>query len=395
MPVLDPFTGSGTVQVEALARGMPSVGIDIDPLACFVTKAKTTLVDPGDLDEGLEQIESVLGPYCRDERTVAGLAANDLSEAAFEAGSQGLWYPAIPNLEHWFRRYVVIDVARLLWAIGEARLGEERTRFFRACVASIIRYVSNADPYPVSALEVSSVQAARNATREIDVFATFAARARRHIEGMAALVKRCGGVARGAATDIVCGDTLSARKELSAAELPVDYPLVVTSPPYCTAVNYSRRHKLEMYWLGFVRDRDDHVDLTHSYLGRRWVRVGDWDDCGELGLSELDRALVAIGERKRARSRALRHYFWSMRRALAEIGTLMDSGGVLICATGDSVSCGIPVETTRFLVELASEQFALANHFSYTLRNRYMQYPLRNGPGIRREHVLVFQRRPA
>lgn len=40
--VLDPFSGGGTTLVEALASGRQSVGVDINPLATFVTKAKTT-----------------------------------------------------------------------------------------------------------------------------------------------------------------------------------------------------------------------------------------------------------------------------------------------------------------------------------------------------------------
>jgi hypothetical protein len=148
-----------------------------------------------------------------------------------------------------------------------------------------------------------------------------------------------------------------------------------------------------MYWLGLVADREEHIGLAHAYLGRRWVRVADWRDCGEFGVRGLDDTLEAIACRKRARARALRHYFWSMSRAFAEIGEVMEPGGILVCATGDSVSCSVPVETTRYLGELASDRFAMRNHFSYVLRNRYMQYPLRNGIGIRREHILVLERR--
>ncbi len=392
-PVLDPFTGSGTVQVEALARGMPSVGIDIDPLACLVARAKTTRLPSDELVEGLGLIEAMLSPFRREEQELEGLAATDISAAQFEDDVGGLSYPAIPNLFHWFRRYVVVDLARILWAVDRARFGPNTSRFFRACVASIIRRVSNADPYPVSALEVSRVQLARNADRQICVFDSFVSRARRQIEGMRALHDQCAKVDSCAPAEVVCGDALRARDVLMGVDLPIEYPLVVTSPPYCTAVNYSRRHKLEMYWLGLVRDQDQHIDLAHSYLGRRWVRRRDWEACGDFGVPELDRTLSEVAERKRPRARALRHYFWSMSRAFGGISRVMPKAGVLSCATGDSVSCGLPIMTTRFLTELASEHFQLRNHFSYVLRNRYMQYPLRNGKGIRHEHILVFERR--
>ena len=41
--MLDNFSGSGTSLVEAARRGIPSVGIDINPLACLAGEVKTTL----------------------------------------------------------------------------------------------------------------------------------------------------------------------------------------------------------------------------------------------------------------------------------------------------------------------------------------------------------------
>lgn len=46
--VLDPFMGGGTTVVESLACGRYSVGIDINPLATFITSAKTTPLSPAD-----------------------------------------------------------------------------------------------------------------------------------------------------------------------------------------------------------------------------------------------------------------------------------------------------------------------------------------------------------
>src|SRR2546430_2414146 len=48
--VADPFCGSGTVLVESMLAGMDVVGMGINPLACLITKAKTTLVSESDLD---------------------------------------------------------------------------------------------------------------------------------------------------------------------------------------------------------------------------------------------------------------------------------------------------------------------------------------------------------
>jgi len=391
--VLDPFTGSGTVQVEALVRGMPSVGIDIDPLACFVTQVKTTPLPPEELETALGRIEAILSPFRRSGTELESLVGADISDEQFGIESQDLAFPAIPNMFHWFRRYVVVDLARLLWAVQRAELGERQARFFRACVAAIIRRVSNADPDPVSGLEVTRIQAERNARREFRVFDEFANKARKEIQGMCFLWQACGDRSSASAAKVIQGDVLRARELLAGEGIGRRFPLVVTSPPYCQAVNYSRRHKLEMYWLGFVHDREEHLKLAHSYVGRRRVRISDWDESVQFGIEGLDQTLDRIGERSHVKARALRHYFWSMSSALAELGEVIERGGLLICAIGDSVCCGTPVTTTQFVIELAAPHFSLRNRFSYAVRNHYMQYPLRNGRGIREEHVLVLKRR--
>lgn len=47
--ILDPFVGGGTTLVEALALGRHAVGVDINPLAVFLTRVKTTQLSGHDL----------------------------------------------------------------------------------------------------------------------------------------------------------------------------------------------------------------------------------------------------------------------------------------------------------------------------------------------------------
>ncbi|MGE0621473.1 MAG: DNA methyltransferase [Pseudomonadales bacterium] len=41
--VVDPFAGSGTTLVSALLRGSPAIGIDLDPFACLLSRAKLAI----------------------------------------------------------------------------------------------------------------------------------------------------------------------------------------------------------------------------------------------------------------------------------------------------------------------------------------------------------------
>ncbi len=54
--VLDPFGGSGTTAVESQISNRAGVAVDINPLATFVTKVKTTYLEPSTLGQKLEII---------------------------------------------------------------------------------------------------------------------------------------------------------------------------------------------------------------------------------------------------------------------------------------------------------------------------------------------------
>src|SRR5437879_1868468 len=45
-PIVDPFCGSGTVLVEARAAGEKAIGVDLNPLAVLVARAKTWTAPP-------------------------------------------------------------------------------------------------------------------------------------------------------------------------------------------------------------------------------------------------------------------------------------------------------------------------------------------------------------
>src|SRR6266852_1394429 len=59
--VLDPFMGSGTTLVEAQRLGRRSIGIDLNPIACLMVRAKT-------LPYSIERIERAIETVQGDSR---------------------------------------------------------------------------------------------------------------------------------------------------------------------------------------------------------------------------------------------------------------------------------------------------------------------------------------
>ncbi len=55
--ILDPFTGSGTTNLEAMMLGRNSVGVDIDPFSRFLARTKTKLLHEKELRKAYTKIK--------------------------------------------------------------------------------------------------------------------------------------------------------------------------------------------------------------------------------------------------------------------------------------------------------------------------------------------------
>lgn len=58
--VLDPFMGSGVTVIEADRLGRKAIGSDLNPIACFITKATLLPVDPGRFQAGYHRVEAAV-----------------------------------------------------------------------------------------------------------------------------------------------------------------------------------------------------------------------------------------------------------------------------------------------------------------------------------------------
>jgi len=63
--ILDPFMGGGTTIVEALRLGCRVIGIDINPVAWFITKKEIEPVDLEELDLALKELEKSAGRFIK------------------------------------------------------------------------------------------------------------------------------------------------------------------------------------------------------------------------------------------------------------------------------------------------------------------------------------------
>jgi site-specific DNA-methyltransferase (cytosine-N4-specific) len=267
--VLDPFCGSGTTLVESQRLGVPSYGIDLNPIACLMARVKTTPLAKG--------FEESLDTVCR----------NAQSSTSFSI-------PQIPNLDHWFMPQVQEALSALTGAIADAP--KEHQDLLRLALSSIIVRVSNQDSDTRYAAVPKSVSAE-------NVFSIFLRAAQRIWSALDARDYAL------SPTKVLQADTLA----LNASDLAHPIGLVITSPPYPNAYEYWLYHKYRMWWLGFdplaVKEREigarahffkrDHhtsADFTRQMAGTfdllRQVVIPNGYVCFVVGRSKIHGQII-------------------------------------------------------------------------------------------------------
>ena len=386
--VLDPFCGSGTLLLAAAVEGRHASGSDVDPVAVFVSEVKTHRFRIGHLRASWVALRSVLETNARSDEEYDKNRFTDISPKEYQRvlATEGLWTPEIPNLLHWFRRYIIIDLARILSQVNRIDIPETHRTFFRLIFASIIRKASNADPIPVSGLEVTTYMKKLDAAgRLINPFVLFIKAAERGLSAVEAFCEASTPLSRISVRQVDATSLSSKlRKQVDA---------VITSPPYHNAVDYYRRHQLEMFWLGFTETQEERLELLPKYIGRSSVRRQDpllkrQEELGYLSTQWYKR-IRAVSTR---RADAFAHYMVAMKDVFDQLAEVVRTGGPVIFVLGHSEWNGSKLPTTDLFLEMAGGSFHIAEKLWYPVKNRYMSYSRRNGADINRDFVLVFKR---
>ena len=235
--VADIFCGSGTALLEALRLKRNAIGIDANPLATLISRAKTTPLTDLELQELQTHralCEQVLGEVAQSK--------GDLLHDGGPFRSSG-WRPAQKICEFWFEPTVVEELAELRAQID--RISSERARVLCAvCLSAIIVTVSKQDSdtrYVRRSKSIEPGGVIRRYLSQIDAAAS-------SVRQMSAVV------GERLSCEVLNADILNAPDTA-----PLD--LVVTSPPYPNAYSYHLYHRTRMIWLGQDPERFKKIEI--------------------------------------------------------------------------------------------------------------------------------------
>ena len=367
--VVDAMAGSGTTLVEALLAGRPAIGIDIDPLARLIARAKVTLIDPDRLTD----------------------AAVALVRRATEAKDSG-WRPEGIDVDRWFRADVQADLSRLREAIAGSDVGEDLRPILACLYSSLI----------VARTSVANVRDIAHSRHHYQarpedpkVFDRFMDRALRAAKMYADLRRRVPDPA--AEIRVEDGDATALTLEAGIAEL------YFSSPPYCSALDYTRANIFSVAWLGELLGTDTaaYRALGRSYIGTERAALAlataNAPLPPALGAHLIDELVVKVGALDRDRAWIVYRYFRAMRSVLAEARRVVQVGGHVVLVVCPSNIRRIGIDTHTLFEHLAGDlgELKLVRREVRTIHDgrRLMPYLTdRFGPRMRTEYVLAWQR---
>lgn len=218
--VFDPFVGSGTTLVEATINGLSSIGVDINPIACLISKVKATPLNK-------TEINIIYTKYICE--------LDELFDKETKLKFKDVQIFNYPSIKHWFQNNVINELSVIKTFID--KIEEENIRdIFNATLSSIIVRVSNQ--------ESDTRYAAINKNiKDGFTFKVFKEKLNQFLQSLENFYRSVPN--KSVNVSVFLDDTriLSSIKDLS-----VD--LTITSPPYANTYDYYLYHKHRKYWLG-------------------------------------------------------------------------------------------------------------------------------------------------
>src|SRR3990172_3404340 len=346
--VLDPFCGTGTTIVECKKLGIPSVGVEANPMAYFASRVK---VDWGPNPDELFQHANRVAEAAFENLTASGIDDTTLLQIV-PNGNQNL-------------RTLPPELMDLLLANSISPLPLHKTLVLLDCLQQ--HYDERFHSHELLALAKTLVDSISNlhfgpevgvgpAKPDASVIALWLERVRLMVSDLRQV--------RDNHTPAVV-HLADSRQILEVLE-PNSIDAVITSPPYPNEKDYTRTTRLESVLLGLIRDKADLKALKRGLVrsNTRGVYVEDDDDQWVANNSEIQRLAESIEARRielgktsgfeRMYARVTKLYFGGMTRHLVELTTILRPGAHLAYVVGDQASyLRVMIRTGQLLADIA------------------------------------------
>ncbi|MBI4289677.1 MAG: hypothetical protein HY671_14770 [Chloroflexi bacterium] len=324
---MDPMCGSGTTLLEANLAGYEAVGLDLNPLSVLITKTKCSILrtQPERIIEQYERMREILIVPRRQKGHLAYFSNLPQSDQRY--------------LTSWFAPHVLEDLDYVATLINGMPTSATRDLFW-LCLSDILRTVS------LQKIDDLRVRREVKPDANIDAIAEYLSQLGKTVRHVVAFLLE-EGTTEYKKFEVICGDARDVAKVFESRVGKVD--VVVTSPPYATALPYLDTDRLSLCYLGLL-SRDAHRNADHQMIGNREItsthKAKLWNEYLEskFTLPEEVRDLIDtvndayektnVGFRRKNLPALLSKYFCDMTDVLRGVNDLVKHDGHVFFVVG-------------------------------------------------------------
>ena len=342
--ICDIFCGSGTALVESRILDRNAYGIDLNPLAIFLAKAKTTPINPQKLTKEYFALLGRLEKIKKD----------------------GIKKPNFKNLDFWFKEKAIMKLAKLKKTIQEIK-----NQAIRNCLmvafSETVRYASNTKTGEFKLVRIKGEKLEKH---DPDVFSIFRKKAEANIAGVGEFYK---GAKKGAWTKIIFGDS---SKDNNIKDNSID--CIITSPPYGdsrTTVAYGQFSRLSAQWIDLFDDPNEASGIDNKLLGGRAAKTLSHT----LPSNYLNDTLDKIAKQDESRAKDVLSFYVGLNDCLKRAYQILKPKKYFCLVIGNRLVKQVRIPTDFIIAELSEKiGFTCEDIFVRNIPGKRM--PIKNSP---------------
>lgn len=364
---LDPFMGCGTAVIEVFLNGIVGLGIDMNPLAYFISKTRLSCLElsPETVEEGFNALIANLEKHLPHRDTVSDWNVTTVTDLGMRL-SLKYEMDDIEYLISWFPLPVLYKLFCIIQAIESISIPAMRDFFF-VTLSDIVNDVSQQEPTQLR------IRRRAESIADAPVYKKFFELARRNTFRLYAFLNALTREQMTRYFSCFLGDIRHA-EEIQTPYLKQDnqVDLIITSPPYATALPYIDTNRLSLAFLNLLNKREKPV-VERTLIGSREIQTSvknqlEQELFGNYNCNPLPQEIketikciydlnhnAQVGFRRKNTPSLLYRYFFDMRMAMLQMHRLLKKDGTCMIIIGDSATTAgnakrqIPIPSARFL----------------------------------------------
>ncbi len=328
--IADMFAGCGTTLVEAKVHGRKSIGVDINPVAELITKAKTNPIEPIKLDRRFKLIVDSFEKFnIKDYKDIA----------------------VHERIDYWFTEEHKAKIAFLY-----EKILATRNRVIKDfLLVSLSHILKNCSKWLQSSTK-PQIDPYKNPT---DPFLAFQTHTKQMIKKNSEFYKQ---LSDNKYLKIKCEIRLEDARKTSIRSKSVG--AIITSPPYVTSYEYADIHQLTGYWYEYITDISG---FRKKFIGTFYSLNQDAKCDSVIGQEIVDKLL----RKDQRTAREVANYFMDMQEVAKEMYRILKKDGHVCLVIGNTTFRNVKVKSAEVFAEtLTSLGFELVETIKRSIPNK-------------------------